>query len=257
MRVVRRAALSPGRHPGRPGGVGAREHRGRSAGRRQPDPRNRPRPRGRGDRLAGADVAAGSGCDRRQGGAARRLPRGHRSGGARGAGAPARHRHGSGARGAGAPRARLREVRAGRRETAPPPRYSEAGLVRRLEELGIGRPSTYAAIVGVLQDRHYVALIMYTRPPGMRISHAIPSGLRRPAWETASATRSRRPSSRARLGSDGAPAVRRASVTVRTGTTPACRPRDLRKRKAMKISVPAAPRQYRVSTTTAARPGQG
>ena len=53
---------------------------------------------------------------------------------------------------------RVREVRAGRRETAPPPRYSEAGLVRRLEELGIGRPSTYAAIVGVLQDRHYVAL---------------------------------------------------------------------------------------------------
>ena len=53
---------------------------------------------------------------------------------------------------------RIREVRAARRETAPPPRYSEAGLVRRLEELGIGRPSTYAAIVGVLQDRHYVAL---------------------------------------------------------------------------------------------------
>ena len=49
-------------------------------------------------------------------------------------------------------------VRAQRHVTAPPARYTEAGLVRRLDELGIGRPSTYAAIVGVLQDRQYVAL---------------------------------------------------------------------------------------------------
>ncbi len=42
--------------------------------------------------------------------------------------------------------------------TQPPPRYSEASLVKRLEELGIGRPSTYASILQVLQDRDYVVL---------------------------------------------------------------------------------------------------
>ncbi|MGE3771269.1 MAG: type I DNA topoisomerase, partial [Bdellovibrionales bacterium] len=42
--------------------------------------------------------------------------------------------------------------------TEPPPRYSEASLVKTLEELGIGRPSTYASIMQVLQDRNYVKL---------------------------------------------------------------------------------------------------
>ncbi len=42
--------------------------------------------------------------------------------------------------------------------TQPPPRFTEASLVKRLEELGIGRPSTYASILQVLQDRDYVRL---------------------------------------------------------------------------------------------------
>jgi len=42
--------------------------------------------------------------------------------------------------------------------TEPPPRYSEASLVKRMEELGIGRPSTYASILQVLQDRTYVRI---------------------------------------------------------------------------------------------------
>ena len=49
-------------------------------------------------------------------------------------------------------------ARAVRHVTGPPPRYTEAGLVRRLEELGIGRPSTWAAIVAVLQQRDYAIL---------------------------------------------------------------------------------------------------
>ncbi len=51
-----------------------------------------------------------------------------------------------------------RETRPEQHFTQPPPRYSEASLVKRLEELGIGRPSTYASILQVLQDRSYVRL---------------------------------------------------------------------------------------------------
>ena len=40
--------------------------------------------------------------------------------------------------------------------TQPPPRYTEATLVKALEEKGIGRPSTYAAILSTVQDRKYV-----------------------------------------------------------------------------------------------------
>ena len=49
-----------------------------------------------------------------------------------------------------------RAVDASQHFTQPPPRYSEATLVKRLEELGIGRPSTYAATIQVLKDRNYV-----------------------------------------------------------------------------------------------------
>ena len=52
----------------------------------------------------------------------------------------------------------VEEVKPAQHFTEPPPRYSEASLVRRLEELGIGRPSTYASIISVLQDRNYVRL---------------------------------------------------------------------------------------------------
>ncbi len=51
-----------------------------------------------------------------------------------------------------------RSITANQHFTEPPPRYSEASLVKRLEELGIGRPSTYASILQVLKDRKYVRL---------------------------------------------------------------------------------------------------
>jgi DNA topoisomerase-1 len=53
---------------------------------------------------------------------------------------------------------KTQEVTADQHFTQPPPRYSEASLVKKLEELGIGRPSTYASILQVLQDREYVRL---------------------------------------------------------------------------------------------------
>jgi len=50
------------------------------------------------------------------------------------------------------------DVGADQHFTQPPPRYSEASLVKKMEELGIGRPSTYASILTVLRDRSYVRL---------------------------------------------------------------------------------------------------
>jgi DNA topoisomerase I len=51
-----------------------------------------------------------------------------------------------------------RKIDASQHFTEPPPRYSEASLVKRMEELGIGRPSTYASILQVLRDRGYVRI---------------------------------------------------------------------------------------------------
>jgi len=48
------------------------------------------------------------------------------------------------------------KVNADQKFTQPPPRYTEANLIRALEELGIGRPSTYASIVGTIERRNYV-----------------------------------------------------------------------------------------------------
>ena len=51
-----------------------------------------------------------------------------------------------------------KDVSAEQHFTQPPPRYSEASLVKRMEELGIGRPSTYASIIKTLKDRAYVRI---------------------------------------------------------------------------------------------------
>ena len=55
-------------------------------------------------------------------------------------------------------RAAVREIIPGQHFTEPPPRYSEASLVKELERLGIGRPSTYATIVQTLRNREYVRM---------------------------------------------------------------------------------------------------
>ncbi len=54
--------------------------------------------------------------------------------------------------------AKVLAARAEQHFTEPPPRYSEASLVKTMEELGIGRPSTYASILTVLRDRAYVKM---------------------------------------------------------------------------------------------------
>ena len=51
---------------------------------------------------------------------------------------------------------KLIEIEANKHLTEPPPRYTEASLIKTLEEFGIGRPSTYATIISILQQREYV-----------------------------------------------------------------------------------------------------
>ncbi len=53
---------------------------------------------------------------------------------------------------------KLIDIRGEQHFTEPPPRYSEASLVKALEEYGIGRPSTYASIIATLQNRHYATI---------------------------------------------------------------------------------------------------
>ncbi len=55
-------------------------------------------------------------------------------------------------------KAKVEAIRADQHFTEPPPRFSEATLVKKLEELGIGRPSTYASILTTLRDREYVRM---------------------------------------------------------------------------------------------------
>lgn len=55
-------------------------------------------------------------------------------------------------------RAKVEAIRTDQHFTEPPPRFSEATLVKKLEELGIGRPSTYASILTTLRDREYVRM---------------------------------------------------------------------------------------------------
>lgn len=52
----------------------------------------------------------------------------------------------------------FKDIRTDQHFTEPPPRFSEASLVKNLEEFGIGRPSTYASIISTLQQREYVVL---------------------------------------------------------------------------------------------------
>ena len=49
----------------------------------------------------------------------------------------------------------IRDLKGEQHFTQPPPRYTEAGLIKELEKLGIGRPSTYAAIISTIQDKEY------------------------------------------------------------------------------------------------------
>ena len=95
--------------------------------------------------------------------------------------------------------AKVIEARADQHFTEPPPRYSEASLVKKLEELGIGRPSTYASILGVLRDREYVRMDKTRFHPedkgraALRVSETVLPALRRIRFH-------RRPGGEARQG---------------------------------------------------------
>ena len=54
---------------------------------------------------------------------------------------------------------KIEEIDSEQHFTQPPPRYSEATLVKALEDFGIGRPSTYASIISTLRNREYVEVV--------------------------------------------------------------------------------------------------
>jgi DNA topoisomerase-1 len=76
----------------------------------------------------------------------------------------------------------LRQIEAKQHFTEPPPRYSEATLIKKMEELGIGRPSTYATTLNVLRDREYVRLDkkrLYPEDKGRLVTAFLESFFRR------------------------------------------------------------------------------
>ena len=72
-------------------------------------------------------------------------------------------------------RPKLEEALIEQHFTQPPPRYTEASLIKKMEELGIGRPSTYAATITVLQDRDYVRLEKRALIPRIAAASSRPS----------------------------------------------------------------------------------
>lgn len=70
----------------------------------------------------------------------------------------------------------LKDIKKEQHFTQPPPRYTEATLVKELEEKGIGRPSTYATIVSTIQERKYVAKSkgrLYPTPLGIKVNELL------------------------------------------------------------------------------------
>lgn len=75
-----------------------------------------------------------------------------------------------------------RKIEAKQHFTEPPPRYSEATLIKKMEELGIGRPSTYASTLNVLRDREYVRIEkkrLYPEDKGRLVTAFLESFFRR------------------------------------------------------------------------------
>ena len=142
--------------------------------------------------VKGRDGKAYGAARDRLGRAVRRLPQALRGRPRR---APARRqgqgRHDRGRRQPALPAARRgrradrRKIEAEQHFTEPPPRYSEATLVKKMEELGIGRPSTYASTLTVLRDRDYVRIDKKRLdprgqgPPGHRLPGELLQALRR------------------------------------------------------------------------------